>query len=98
VNWPVAGNSPGCACRGYPRIEEGRTVARSICPVARVRAQSGQWMTLHGAPLLREGERRVAVRASVSYLALAVERMCVLPAVPVHDLVERPTVGSSERP
>ena len=29
--------------------------------VARVRAQSGQWMTLHGAPLLREGERRVAV-------------------------------------
>lgn len=29
--------------------------------VARVRARSGQWLTLHGMPLLREQERRVAV-------------------------------------
>ena len=29
--------------------------------VARVRARSGQWMILHGAPLLSDGSRRVAV-------------------------------------
>jgi DNA-binding CsgD family transcriptional regulator len=29
--------------------------------VARVRAETGQWMILHGAPLLRDGSRRVAV-------------------------------------
>jgi len=29
--------------------------------VARVRADAGQWMILHGAPLLRDGSRRVAV-------------------------------------
>jgi DNA-binding CsgD family transcriptional regulator len=29
--------------------------------VARVRSGSGQWMILHGAPLLRDGSRRVAV-------------------------------------
>jgi DNA-binding CsgD family transcriptional regulator len=29
--------------------------------VARLRADSGQWMILHGAPLLRDGNRRVAI-------------------------------------
>ena len=29
--------------------------------VARLRANNGQWMILHGAPLLRDGNRRVAV-------------------------------------
>jgi DNA-binding CsgD family transcriptional regulator len=29
--------------------------------VARVRSETGQWMILHGAPLVREGSRRVAV-------------------------------------
>jgi DNA-binding CsgD family transcriptional regulator len=46
----------GRALRSFETAESAGEVA-----VARVRCESGRWMTLHGAPLLRDGNRRVAV-------------------------------------
>ena len=61
--WLSRGTLPTCmlavASRALSSLETPDAAGEGA--VARVRAQSGQWMTLHGAPLLREGERRVAV-------------------------------------
>jgi DNA-binding CsgD family transcriptional regulator len=57
------GALPACvlsvAGRALRGLETPRTTGEVA--VARVRADSGRWMILHGAPLLRDGNRRVAV-------------------------------------
>jgi DNA-binding CsgD family transcriptional regulator len=61
--WLSRGTLPTCllavASRALSSFETPDAAVEGA--TARVRAQSGQWMTLHGTPLLREGERRVAV-------------------------------------
>jgi DNA-binding CsgD family transcriptional regulator len=61
--WLSRGTLPTCllavASRALSSFETPDAAVEGA--TARVRAQNGQWMTLHGTPLLREGERRVAV-------------------------------------
>jgi DNA-binding CsgD family transcriptional regulator len=61
--WLSHGTLPTCmlavASRALSSLETPDAAGEGAA--ARVRAQSGRWMTLHGAPLLREGERQVAV-------------------------------------
>ena len=47
------------AGRALRSLETAETTGQVA--VARVRSDSGRWMILHGAPLLRDGNRRVAV-------------------------------------
>jgi DNA-binding CsgD family transcriptional regulator len=57
------GALPACvlsvAGRALRSLETAETTGEVA--VARVRADSGQWMILHGAPLLRDGNRRAAI-------------------------------------
>ena len=57
------GALPACvlsvAGRALRSLETAETTGQVA--VARVRSDSGRWMILHGAPLLRDGNRRVAV-------------------------------------
>lgn len=57
------GALPACvlsvAGRALRSLETAETTGQVA--VARVRSDSGHWMILHGAPLLRDGNRRVAV-------------------------------------
>jgi DNA-binding CsgD family transcriptional regulator len=57
------GALPACvlsvAGRALRSLETDETTGQVA--VARVRSDSGRWMILHGAPLLRDGNRRVAV-------------------------------------
>lgn len=61
--WTSGANLPPCvlAVAGQAMSSAGTPDAAAEAAVARVRARSGQWLTLHGTPLLREQERRVAV-------------------------------------
>jgi DNA-binding CsgD family transcriptional regulator len=59
----AGGALPACvlsvAGRALRSLETAETTGEVA--VARVRSNSGRWMILHGAPLLRDGSRRVAV-------------------------------------
>jgi DNA-binding CsgD family transcriptional regulator len=57
------GDLPACVLSVAGRALRGLETADTTGEVAaaRVRSGSGQWMMLHGAPLLRDGGRRVAV-------------------------------------
>ena len=59
----AGGDLPACVLSVAGRALRGLETADTTGEVAaaRVRSGSGQWMMLHGAPLLRDGGRRVAV-------------------------------------
>jgi len=59
----AGGDLPACVLSVAGRALRGLDTADTTGEVAtaRVRSGSGQWMMLHGAPLLRDGGRRVAV-------------------------------------
>jgi DNA-binding CsgD family transcriptional regulator len=61
--WASGASLPACvlavAAQAMSRLDPPDATTEPA--VVRVRARSGQWLTLHGTPLLREQERRVAV-------------------------------------
>jgi len=61
--WVSGTKLPACvlAVAGQVMSSPQAPAAAAETAMVRVRARSGQWLTLHGTPLLREQERRVAV-------------------------------------